>query len=621
MNGEAAAPVLPKRSRARIWTLTWRFARRAARYWRRILLTTLVVLVFAGAKSAQSFLLKPVIDNWGGKKVEKVERPAPTPTTNPAVKLWRDFVEWVKRHVNPETWDLRLVAILAIFLSFVMFGFGYLKDYLTNWLTNRMVVDLRGDVVEHLSYLPLRYHYDRKSGDLVSRVTNDVALCEPATNFYFDDLIVQSLTILCALVLVFLTNLQLALGAVVFFPFYVIPLTWLGRRLRKARKKSLETLGDMTGAMMQTLSGIKIVKAFNMEAAQAGEFREKNESYFRRWMGALRRKALGENLSQLFLGIALAAVLVGGGFLLQSKKLAPGDLAVFAMGVAIINSAVREFSKSYNRLVEASAGCERVFELLDQPRETEHDAGEELGTVEKVEYAGVTFSYDTVPVLADVSFKARPGEVLAIVGRSGAGKTTLLDLLCRFYDPQQGRVVVNGADLRRVRRRSLLSQIAVVTQDTFLFNTTIGENIRYGRREASQSDVESAARAAYIHDFIVTLTGGYDTVVGDRGAKLSGGQRQRIAIARAVLKDPSILILDEATSALDTESEQAVQAALNALIRSGRRITFVIAHRLSTVKNADRILVLDGGRLVEEGTHDELLARGGVYATLYRTLE
>ena len=389
--------------------------------------------------------------------------------------------------------------------------------------------------------------------------------------------------------------------------------------MRRKRKKSLEALGDMTGTMIQTFGGIKVVKAFNTEAAQVAEFKAHNESYFRKLMAALRRKGLGENLNLLMMGLAGAVILVGGSKMLQSGALTAGQLANFALAVAMINSSVRELSKSYNRLVEASTGCERVFELLDQPRDTEHDTGEELPKVSSVEFAGVTFSYDTVHVLDGISFSVRPGSVIAVVGRSGAGKTTLLDLLCRFYDPVKGEIRVSGTDLRKVRRSSLLAHVAVVTQETFLFNTTIGENIRYGRRNAAPAEVESAARSAHIHDFIAGLEKGYDTPVGERGAKLSGGQKQRIAIARAILRDPSILILDEATSALDSESEQAVQAALQNLLRSEHRITFVIAHRLSTIKNADRILVLDGGRLAEEGRHEDLLAKGGVYASLYKT--
>jgi subfamily B ATP-binding cassette protein MsbA len=601
--GESAPPPVS------IWTVTWRFLRRGRRYLPRILATLLVVLVASGAKTIQGFLVKPIIDGASQHAGAKVEEPKEDGTVK----------GWVKRAFHPRQWDLRLVATLAITLSILLFATGYLRDTMTNWLTNRVVADLRNDVAEHLAYLPLRYHYGRKSGDLVSRITNDVAVSESATNFYFDDAIVHPIMITWALAGAFYTNATLAGAALVLFPFYALVLARLGRKMRRARKRSLEHLGDMTGTMIQTFGGIKTVKAFNSEAAQVAEFRDHNENFFRKLMTSLRRKALGENISQLFMGLAVVVLLVGGYKMLKSGAMSAGDMAFFGLAIAMINSSVRELSKSYNRLVEASTGCERIFELLDQPRETEHEDGEELSKVDRVEYRGVTFAYDGEPVLKDINFLVRPGQVIAVVGRSGAGKTTLLDLLCRFYDPQSGDIAVNGTVLRKVKRSSLLGHVAVVTQETFLFNTTIGENIRYGRRGASQAEVEAASKAAYIHEFIQTLEKGYATPVGERGAKLSGGQRQRIAIARAILRDPSILILDEATSALDAESEQAVQAALQNLIRSEHRITFVIAHRLSTIKNADRILVLDQGRLAEEGNHDELLAKEGVYAALYKT--
>jgi subfamily B ATP-binding cassette protein MsbA len=594
---------------ADIWAVTWRFLRRARPYLPRIFLALLVTLVASGAKTIQAWVVAPVIDNHARREAAK----------SPEVSRDGTVKDWFRRAARPVEWDLRFVATITIGLSLVMFAFGYLRDTMTNWLTNRVVADFRNDVSEHLAYLPLRFHYDRKSGDLISRTTNDVGVAQAATNFYFDDVIVHPIMIAWALGAAFWTNWKLALGALVFFPVYVLVLGRLGRRMRKARKKSLEHLGDMTQTMIQTFCGIKVVKAFNTEEDQVREFRQHNESYFRRLMSALRRKALGENMNQLFMGLALAVVLVAGYALLEAKRLTPGQLAFFGLAIAMINSSVRELSKSYNRLVEASTGCERVFELLDQPRESEHDAGVELARVESVELRGVTFAYDGVPVLQDVSLGARPGEVVAIVGRSGAGKTTLVDLICRFYDPQKGEVSVSGVDLRKVRRASLLARMAMVTQETFLFNATVGENIRYGKRTATAGEVESAARAAYIHDFIVTLEKGYETPVGERGAKLSGGQRQRIAIARAILRDPDLLILDEATSALDAESEQAVQKAIENLLRSEHRITFVIAHRLSTIQRADRIAVVDEGRLVEQGTHDALLARGGVYAQLHRS--
>jgi subfamily B ATP-binding cassette protein MsbA len=585
-----------------------RFIKRSKPYAARIAITLVVVLIATGAKTVQGFLIAPVIDLQKGEKPEK-------PKQDKAFSIKDEL----RKFVHPRDWGIRTVATLAITLSIVMFVFGSLRDYLTNWLNNRIVADLRNDVAEHLAYLPLKFHYDRKSGDLVSRTTNDVTVCELAANFLFDDAIVHPIMVTWALAGCFYTNWKMAAMACAFFPFYVLVLARLGRRMRKARKKSLEHLGDMTGTMIQTFSGIKVVKAFNTETLQVKEFKEHNENYFRRLMTALSRKALGDNMNSLFMGLAVTVILVGGYSLLDRGELTAGQLAFFGLAVAMINSSVREMSKSYSRLMDASTGAERVFHLLDQPRDTQHDTGEELPKVSLVEFLGVTFSYNSVPVIQDMSLSVKPGEVVAVVGPSGAGKTTLCDLLCRFYDPQKGEVRVSGVDLKKVRRSSLLAHVAVVTQETFLFNTTIGENIRYGRRTATQAEVEAAAKAAHIHDFIAGLEKGYDTAVGERGAKLSGGQRQRIAIARAILRDPSLLVLDEATSALDAESERAVQEALDNLLRSDHRITFVIAHRLSTIKNADRILVLDQGRLVEEGKHDALLAKGGVYASLYNT--
>ncbi len=575
--------------RPNIAGLTWRFLKRARPHTGRILLTLLVVVLACGAKAMQTWLIKPVIDELplGGRG----------------------------------RWNLPLIAALAIGCSAAMFLFGFLRDYLTNTLTSRLIADLRNDIVRHLSYLPLRFFHNRKAGDLISRVSNDVTVAESAANFYFDHAIVHPIMMLWAAGIIFYANWKLALGAIVFFPLYIVPLIILGRRMRRARKRSLEHLGDMTGTMVQTFGGIKVVKAFNMESAQVAEFENHNAGYFEKLCAAVRRKALSENLAHLFVGVAIAVMLVGGGFLLAKNMMTPGDMAIFGVGIAMITTAVRELSKSYNRLLDASAGCERVFELLDQKRETEHEIGDELdGLGRGVEFDRVTFAYDTEPVLRDVSLRVVPGEVVALVGPTGSGKTTLTDLLCRFYDPTGGSIFIDGRDLRTLKRSSLLKRVAVVAQEPFLFNTTIAENIGYGKPGATAAEVQAAAAIADIHDFIAGLEHGYDQVVGERGAKLSGGQRQRIAIARAVLKDPDILILDEATSSLDAESEKSVQNALDRLIGGGKkRITFVIAHRLSTVRNADRIVVLKDGRVAEMGTHAELVELDGVYAGLYRT--
>src|SRR5579859_4728005 len=598
----------PSPRKFNVWALTARFLALGRPYVGRIVVTLGVTIIASGAKAMQAFIIAPLIDN------------ARKASGAPAAAVDSKAPQWIRQFAQPSTWDAKTIIVLALVTSVLMCVFGWLKDYLTNYLTPRVLADLRNRIARHLPFLPLRYHYDRKSGDLLSRITNDVAVCESAANFYYDDMIVQPITVLCALVLIFVANWKLALIAGGFFLVYTLFLSRLGRALRKARKKSLEHLGDMTGTMIQTFSGIKVVKAFNMENAQADEFTAHNENYFKRFMRAIAKKAMSENTSQLVVGIAVAVLLVSGYDMLKNDLMTPGQMGTLGMAVAIISGAVREMAKSYNRLLEASAGCERVFELLDQPRETEHETGRELPAEgEGVEYRNVSFAYLETPVLRNISFQARPGEIVAVVGKTGSGKTTLLDLLCRFYDPVEGSIVVNGVDLKSVKRSSLLSRIAVVTQDPFLFNTSIAENIRYAKRNATDDQVVAAAKAAHIHDFIETLPQKYATPAGERGAKLSGGQRQRVTIARAILRDPSILILDEATSSLDAESEKAVQEALNTLIHSAKRITFVIAHRLSTIRNADRILVLDGGRVVQDGKHGELVGKPGIYSGLYET--
>jgi ABC-type multidrug transport system fused ATPase/permease subunit len=297
-------------------------------------------------------------------------------------------------------------------------------------------------------------------------------------------------------------------------------------------------------------------------------------------------------------------------------------MVVFGLYVAIINTSIRELSKSWNRLVDASTGCERVFELLDTRKETEDDGRIEVATVRRgLTFEKVSFKYDTTPVLVDIDLELRLGEMIALVGRSGSGKSTLCDLLCRFYRPTSGRIRVDDADLSDIKLKSWLRHVSVVTQETFLFNTTIMENLKFSKPEATIEEIERAAQAANIHEFIKALPAGYESMVGERGAKLSGGERQRMAIARAILRNPEVLILDEATSALDAENEKLVQGALSNLIRAGgkRRITLVIAHRLSTVRDADRIVVLDDGKIAEAGKHDELVTRDGIYAALYKT--
>jgi subfamily B ATP-binding cassette protein MsbA len=580
--------------------LAGRLFLRARGHWRWIGLTLFCMAVYSALSSVRMWIAQPLFDRV--LLVEMVE----------SGERWREL--------------LRLLAIVGILTPFLVLS-DFLQEYLFRLTTMKIIVDFRNQVMDHLARLSMRFYANRRTGDLISRVSNDVAVTQAALDFLFGDIMLQVCMLVGAAAVAVWMSWQLSLILLVGLPLFIYPLIRFGRRIRKSRRKSLVRLGDMTQAMHQMFSGIRVVKAFEMEAEESKAFAERNEEFFRESMKVAKAKALSAAVMQLVeAAVLVAAVAVGGYYVVKAKYgITPGQFGAFMFACVSMNRPMKVLGKAYSSLQEALAACERVFELMDtKPEIADAPDAVDLPRIgQGIVFDGVDFAYGDEPVLRDIRLTARPGEIIALVGPSGAGKSTLCDLICRFYDPVRGTIAIDGADLRRIRRQSLLSHIAVVSQETFLFHASVAENIRYGKRDATDAEVEAAARAANIHDFIATLPEGYRTVVGERGAKLSGGQRQRIAIARAVLKDPALLILDEATSALDTESERLVQEALNRLMASPTRdrqgrITFVIAHRLSTVQRADRIVVLDAGRLVEEGTHDELLRKGGLYERLYR---
>lgn len=519
---------------------------------------------------------------------------------------------------NKDEFMLKVVplVIVGIFLVQGFFDYGY--KYLLEKVGQSVIRDLRNRLYTHIQSLPLSFFHKTPTGELISRIISDVTLIQGAVSNVLVGIIKDSCQIIFLMFIIFYMNWRLALIAMILLPVIIYPIVNFGRRHRRLSRSNQQTTAQVSNILYETITGTRIVKAFCMEKYEVDRFAASLDKLFHIVMRDTRIGAISHPLMQLFGGIGIALVVWYGGSQVLAGTSTPGTFFSFLTALIMIYEPLKGISRVNSTLQQGIAASERVFDVLDVAPDVEDksDAIDLPVAKNVIKFNDVRFCYDeNTEVLKGINLQVRTGEVLALVGPSGGGKSTLVNLLPRFFDVSSGSLSIDGTDVRDVTQKSLRNQIGMVTQQTILFNDTVRNNIAYGSPDATYEEIKEAARAAHALSFIVQLPEGFDTIIGESGARLSGGERQRLSIARAILKNAPILILDEATSSLDTESEREVQQAIENLVQS--RTTFVIAHRLSTIRHADRILVIQDGCIVEEGTHETLLPRGGVYTMLH----
>jgi subfamily B ATP-binding cassette protein MsbA len=518
--------------------------------------------------------------------------------------------------------DAKLLNLLPLGLVFVFFVKGvfyFIYSFLLEKVGQSVIRDLRNKIYAHLNQLPLSFFQKHPTGELISRIINDVSMLQGAVSNALIRVLRDFFSVIGLLGVIFYMDWRLALVSLIFIPMAVVPIVVFGKKFRRISTSYQTKLGEATSQLHETIAGVRIVKAFSMEGFEKQRFASKMQSIMDTLMLETRYSCLSHPLIEFLGGIGMAMIIWFGGVQVLQGHSTPGAFMSFLTALIMLYEPIKGVSKINSTVQQGMAAAIRIFALLDiRPDILEaEDAIEMPPFNQSIVLSDVSFRYDSnPPVLKQLNLRVNQGEILAVVGPSGSGKTTLANLIPRFYEISEGTLLIDGIDIRRFTLASLRGQLALVTQQTILFNDTVRNNIAYGRGDCPEKEIIEAARMAFALDFIMDLPQGFDTVIGESGARLSGGQQQRISIARALLKDAPILILDEATSALDAESEREVQRALENLMQN--RTTIVIAHRLSTIKNADRIIVLKDGRLVEEGTHGQLLDLKGEYSALYR---
>ena len=507
-------------------------------------------------------------------------------------------------------WDLIIIIGLQA-------AFAVTHNYIFGFVGHRMTTDFRIEFFSHIQSLSLRFFQERRVGEILSRMSNDISVIQNALVSIPVALLRQSITLLGALAIILYLNWKLTGLILLILPPLMIFARVFGRRLKVFSEKLQDQLAQAVVVLEEVMSSIKIVKSFTREPYERNRFQEKIETAFERAVDKLKISAF---FGPFILGLTflVSALLIWyGGYQVMQGATTPGELAAFFLYALIIAGPIGTFVRLYTQIQEARGAIQRVYEILDtEPIVQNPENPVSLENITgSIQFENVSFGYQDTGVIHDVSFDVLPGQTVALVGPSGAGKSTIIKLLLRFFDPNSGTIRLDGHDIRTLDRKSFLSQIGLVPQETLLFGGTVRENILYGKLDATESELKEAAQKANAHEFITNMEKGYDTIVGEKGTKLSGGERQRISIARAILKDPKILVLDEATSSLDNRSESLIQEALETLM--AHRTTFIVAHRLSTIHKADQIIVLDKGCIVETGQHENLMNNEGLYHTLY----
>lgn len=552
-------------------------------YWRRVAIAAALGIVISGLSAAIAWLMKSAID---------------------------EII------INKNDTFLVFMPIGVALVFLIKGGLTFAIQYLMKSAAMKMVIDLRCRLFNHILDLPMGYFSKNASGNLLSKVMNDVNALNGVLSLTLKDLFVESTTILALTGVALWRSWDLAIIALFALPCAFWGVARLGNRVKSISKRTQEKIALILEIISETLAGIKIIKAFNKQSDEKELFKRKNKDLYRENMRIVRTNQFARLIMEIFSGLGIASVLWYGGQLVRNDHITPGDFVSFVTAILLIFSPVKKISAVNMGIQKGRAPLERIYTVLSEEKEIE-------GTVElkkfqdKIKLQNVSFSYpsSSLKALNNLNLIIKKGEIIAIVGKSGSGKTTLVNMLPKFYLPSCGKISIDRHEITTLTNRSLRSLYGIVSQDVILFNSSILDNIKYGKPEASEKEVIKSAKAANAHGFIMEFPEAYETMVGERGVRLSGGQRQRLSIARAILKNPPILILDEATSSLDSESEMMIQSALENLMRN--RTSIIIAHRLSTVRKADRILVLDKGNIVEIGVHEELLAKRGLYQRLY----